>query len=113
MINYTIFPCLSLKSPRETRVLTHGFTLERCVVFLACSNAHDTFDIRNEDLAIAHFPGACRGNDHIHDRIDLGIIGDDLELDLRNHVQDDLVTTEILAPSMLVAATMHLRDGHT
>ena len=57
-----------------------GYKLNRVAAALAGSHANNLVNRKHEDLSISNLARAGNRRDHIHDRIDLFVRNDDLEL---------------------------------
>src|SRR3972149_6735844 len=94
--------------------ITHH-PLNRFLVRLAGADAHHLLDRGDEDLSIADLAGPCR-LDHRFDRgIDHALGDDDLDLHLREEVDDVLGAAIQLGVALLPAEPLDLRDreaGH-
>src|SRR5688500_8369022 len=62
---------------------------DRVVAFFAGSDSNEPIDVGHPHFAVTDLAGAGCGDDRVDDVVDLGVVGDDVQADLRDEV--DLV----------------------
>src|SRR4029079_7547103 len=87
------------------------FPLERIGTGLAGPDAHDLFELENEDLPVADLAGVGRLFDRLDHAIEQVALDRGLDLDLRQEIDDILRTAIELGVSFLPAETLDLGDG--
>src|ERR1700739_3474217 len=94
----------------QSRLNEYG--LERCRAALVVADANGFVDLRDEDLSVADFAGAGRGEDGLHPFFDPLVDHDHLQLDFGEEVDGVFASPIELRVALLTAMAACLENGH-